>query len=1511
MRSLAKNLHDFADDVGRVLRDIKGMAGDEAILQWVGKTADAFTEKFEDAPDKLKKLKKSYEMAGDALSAYWPDLERAQTLADKALVKGREAQADLTSAKSRLSSADSWVDRAGKEADKYKDKPGGGKDVPKPDEDKVKAATRNAHSAEKAQKSAQGDVDSAQSALDAAKKMAEDARKIREEAAGTAKRKIDEASDAGIQNRKWWEEVGDWVSDNWDTIVAVCKVVVAVVGVIAMIVGGPILAAIVIVAGAIVLADTLSKYAKGQATLMDVAFAAMDCIPGGKGITTAAKLAKGVKGGLKAMAKGLGKGGLRKGADDAAGAGKKAASRCKNGDPIDMVSGEMLMEETDVELPGLLPLVLRRTHLSTYGWGRWFGPSWASTLDERLELDAQGVVFAAEDGMILLYPVPLPGTSVMPEEGPRWPLDWDGSPGAPIRITDPQTGLVRHFAALKAPGSDDTAFVMPLAAISDPTGRRIDFDRDESGTPTAVRDSAGRHLRVDTDGGRVTRLSLDDAEAGPEGISLLSYGYSDDGRGNLTEVRNSSGAPLKLTYDGLNRITSWTDRNGGWYRFTYDEQDRCVTGEGADGRLSCTVAYDTANRETRYTDSLGRTTTYRHNELRQLVSETDPLGHTTYSEWDRYDRLLSRTDRLGRTTRYQYDEHGVPTRVLRPDGLQSVAELDEHGRPATVTEPDGAVWRMEHDSAGRLTAETDPTGARISYGYDEAGGISTITDATGRATLVETDAAGLPVATTDAEGATTRYERDAFGRLVAQTGPDGSRTAFAWTPEGRLAQRTLPDGGTERRTYDGEGNLVEYVDTVGRVTRFEYGAFDLLEKRIEPDGSCLRFAYDGELRVTSVTNHLGATWTYHYDDAGRLTHEQDFEGRTRSYRHDAAGQLIGQTNGAGETTEYVRDLLGKILEQRSPEGITSYEHDPVGNLRVVRGEHVEVAYERDALGRVLAETCNGATVRSAYDALGRRTRRVTPSNAESSWEYDGRDRPVLLRTAGRSVSFGYDDSGREIERRAGATVLSQDWDANGRLSSQKVTVGLSPNGPERRRVQERTYRYRSDGTVHAIHDLVGGDRTIDVDGTGRITGVRADTWSERYAYDAAGNVTSGEWSGAQAATSSGSTQGGAGRPGGVRYDFDAQGRVVRRRRKRLSRKADVWHYTWDSQDRLVGVVTPDGAKWAYLYDPFGRRIAKRRLADDGETVVEEVRFAWDGFVLAEQVRRSGDEPIRCTTWDWERDRFSPVTQVERVGGDPERPDAEQEWIDEEFYSIVTDVVGAPAELCDEQGELAWRSRATVWGAPLDDEASGDRAYCPLRLPGQYHDPESALHYNYQRHYDPETGRYVSLDPLDLAPGPNPRAYAANPFTGVDPLGLAPDCERALQAARDRADLEQARPGASKQTRPTSTAGLTVPGHQGTFSGASLKGGGNHSLHPDVQAAYDRVPMELRPVGNQHGRCGEAEALSNAMNAGHDPRGGVSAAVDVRAAGNPKHGVPKAPCSSCQHVLDQFGITAVT
>ncbi|WP_394814639.1 RHS repeat-associated core domain-containing protein [Streptomyces chisholmiae] len=326
----------------------------------------------------------------------------------------------------------------------------------------------------------------------------------------------------------------------------------------------------------------------------------------------------------------------------------------------------------------------------------------------------------------------------------------------------------------------------------------------------------------------------------------------------------------------------------------------------------------------------------------------------------------------------------------------------------------------------------------------------------------------------------------------------------------------------------------------------------------------------------------------------------------------------------------------------------------------------------------------------------------------------------------------------------------------------------------------------------------------------------------------------------------------------------------------------------------------------FSYDDNGREVQRG---------VGDVRLdqTWnDAVLLAEQTEATAEGDVRRTVWDWEQGRFTPVTQIESTAV-RDRP---QEWIDERFYGIVADLVGTPTELVDEAGEIAWHQQATVWGAPRT-ESDGQRAYCPLRFPGQYADPESGLHYNYQRHYDPDTGQYATLDPLGLAPGPNPRAYVSNPHTAVDPFGLAPDCERALAAARQRAKAEQQAPtGGSKKTRPTSSAGLVVTdaaGNQHVFTGASIKGGGDHNLHPDVQAAYDRVPTEVRQAlqGNQHGRCGEAEALTNALNAGVDPRGGTMAAVEIRASGNARHGDPKVICPSCAHVLGQFNITGVT
>ncbi|MGW8762856.1 RHS repeat-associated core domain-containing protein, partial [Streptomyces sp. NPDC055815] len=1050
---------------------------------------------------------------------------------------------------------------------------------------------------------------------------------------------------------------------------------------------------------------------------------------------------------------------LKDSASDPRGKSIEMRKRTCEGDPVDVASGEMTLEQVDLSLAGVLPLVLRRTHLSTYRYGHWFGPSWASTLDERIELapSGQGAFWAREDGSVLWFPtLPAPGAAdpVLPVEGPRLALRHGGQDNALTTyvVTDPRTGVTRTFTG--SPYHESSAYW--LTAIEDRTRNRITISRRGDGMPTAVSHSGGYLAMLTSAEGRLRELAL----RTPEGSrTVMRYGY--DGLGRLSEVVNSSDLPLRFTYDPDGRITSWTDRNGSTFRYVYDAAGRVSRTIGPDGYLSSTFAYDvhpaTGDRITRFTDSTGASRLYVLNSHLQVLSVTDQLGNTVRQTWDRDDRLLTRTDPAGRTTTYTYDDRGNLTGVAHPDGSSAGVEYNELNQVTVVTGPDGSVSRQEYDEDGNPVLFTRPNGTTTRLAYDGRGRLTGVDDSLGPVDRVENDPAGLPLAVRGQHGGVTRYLRDAFGRPVRITDPQGGRTELEWTVEGRLARRTDPDGATQSWAYDGEGNCVLHTDAMGGETRFEYTHFDLVAARTTPDGARHEFAHDTELRVTRVTNPQGLTWSYTYDQAGLLTSETDFDGRSVHYTHDALGRLASRTNGAGQTIRYERDADGRLVLKDADGVVTRFAYDDRGRLTAARGLDTELTYLRDVSGRVLRETVDGRSTTYAYDEAGRRVHRTTPSGAVSRWSYTG-DSTARLDASGHLVDFGFDASGREISRRVGdALTIDHAYDATGRLTGQHVrTAG-------ERTVQRRSYTYRADGHLTAVDEHLTGHRRLELTGEGRVTGVTAEDWTERYAYDEAGNQTHATWPGAGTAEGPREYSGTRiGRAGAIRYEHDAQGRVVLRQRARLSRKPDTWRYDWDAEDRLVSVVTPDGTRWRYVYDALGRRVAKRRLADDGVTVLEETLFTWDGDILCEQSTRTpGAAESIVLTWD--HDGPTPVTQVERRLLDDEE-------VDRRFFAIVTDLVGTPRELVDESGEVAWRTRATLWGTTTWNRDA--TAYTPLRFPGQYFDPESQLHYNRHRHYDPAAGRYVSPDPLGLVPAPNAVAYVENPTRWIDPLGLA-------------------------------------------------------------------------------------------------------------------------------------------
>ncbi|SEU13869.1 RHS repeat-associated core domain-containing protein, partial [Pseudomonas graminis] len=365
---------------------------------------------------------------------------------------------------------------------------------------------------------------------------------------------------------------------------------------------------------------------------------------------------------------------------------------------------------------------------------------------------------------------------------------------------------------------------------------------------------------------------------------------------------------------------------------------------------------------------------------------------------------------------------------------------------------------------------------------------------------------------------------------------------------------------------------------------------------------------------------------------------------------------------------------------------------------------------------------------------------------------------------------------------------------------------------------------------------------------------------------------------------------------------------------------------WDLFDRLVHFCDPR-LTVDFGYDPLGRRLYKlskahyrpRPEAGTGWNENERARkerelgcgftlYGWDGDNLAWE---SSPPPYagalgRTVHYIHEPGTFVPVAQAIRHETIRlvSQPTYEGRYNFKEdplwTYKPVAlpidalawyqcDHLGTPQEITDQNGNTAWSAQYKAWGEATEQRSEFAHQIGltnPIRFQGQYHDHETDLHYNRHRYYDPRVGRFISKDPIGYLGGLNLFEYAQNPTTWTDPLGLS-SAESVADAAFNNGKIK----GAASEL------------HVGNRVFVAVSGSGR-PIHPTVQEALDAVPIKKRAPW--HGECAEISCLSQAYDAGINPAGGTSRAINIGESGK-GHGTPKKACRTCSPVLDSLGV----
>ena len=336
-------------------------------------------------------------------------------------------------------------------------------------------------------------------------------------------------------------------------------------------------------------------------------------------------------------------------------------------------------------------------------------------------------------------------------------------------------------------------------------------------------------------------------------------------------------------------------------------------------------------------------------------------------------------------------------------------------------------------------------------------------------------------------------------------------------------------------------------------------------------------------------------------------------------------------------------------------------------------------------------------------------------------------------------------------------TLKACYEGNGQTYTRSFDSGPAQNPSYRQR--HPTLTYDSSSRITQTTDTNPAyKRTYDYDELDRLISQSDNTGFKLWGYDANSNRTNTQIGATNylytIATNSNRLQSVAG-PVIKTYTYDAAGNPLSdgattftwNAAGKLSttiNNAKTHTYKTNGLDQRITKNGPLSSKFFFFYDPAGQLIGEYRNNSSTATPT-------DDWLVRQETIWLEDIPVAVIRKPTET---SPI----------------------QVYYIQADHLNTPRVIVNQGNNPVWRWENThPFGANLPEEDPDGNAqlfeYQP-RFPGQYFDKETNLHYNYFRYYEPETGRYISPDPIGLAGGINTYGYVEqNPLSFVDPRGL--------------------------------------------------------------------------------------------------------------------------------------------